>query len=783
MSARTIRVVVIERFVQDGSVDRLTLKPGVNVLVGSKDTGKTGWLRTISFLLGDTDSPEGALGAGIAGKYVSARLQVVIGDAEEIVLERRWRETGAKHKIFINGEGIQSSAFSEWIHTKLGLPLLRFPRGNPYSGATWPELSWRMLFRHIYREERFWSDLADKQPEREQHACLLQFLGGAKQLYPEELGDEIKLRQDLLRLRARKDQFEEVLQQAARGLLADPSISNAPTRDSIEAGVQRLRSEIVHLRAQRDEILADALSPKPGKPDRGFAMERQLAEQRAALSIQREGLSQSVLGIDQRLQELSTYRTSVSAELTRIKRVEVAEELFRPLSVTRCPHCDQKVSPGAASPGSCFVCHQHLPEAAGGPRGSKRRLEFEQEQLEGENEELEELVGKLKDEHRELMNQLRTLDASIAEIDVRLRPTRTAIAALAPVGLETTDTQLGQLEERVAQLLRLQETLGQRDQLAEQIDALAANAQTTGAQVDEKSAGIPFEQMSDAITDGINEYLNRLNEGDTKRWEHKPVRFRITERSFKLLVGDAPWSSVGATSAGLVLLGYHYALLKLSGRSDFNYPGLALIDFPMTLADGVSIANKENYLVEPFVALATANVATQTIVCGRAFKGLKGVNRIQLDEVWAQGEVPDVAPDVLAPAGPGELDLTVAAHFHSAQAQIMMVLDHGEVARLGAILPELGAAIVARQTWPGKDVTVRWSGGRYETKLVHHKDNGNVKFTVRKREAQRLWDYLDDLLRRDDPNRDFRARYTPGRQGALDEFFVDVPMPQPPAPA
>ena len=58
----------------------------------------------------------------------------------------------------------------------------------------------------------------------------------------------------------------------------------------------------------------------------------------------------------------------------------------------------------------------------------------------------------------------------------------------------------------------------------------------------------------------------------------------------------------------------------------------------MTLADGVSIASKENYLVEPFVALAGLNASIQVIVGGRAFRALKGVKRVALNTVWRQGE-------------------------------------------------------------------------------------------------------------------------------------------------
>lgn len=780
MSARTLRVGLVERLVQNESLDQLDLKPGVNLVVGNKDTGKTGWLRTISFLLGDTDAPENALGVGIATKFDAARLRLHIGPDEEVVLERRWKEAGAKHKVFIDGAGVASNEFSEWIHKKLDIPRVRFPRGNPYSGATWPELSWRMLFRHVYREERFWSDLADKQPEREQHACLLQFLGAAKKLYPEELGEEIRLRQELLRLKARRDQFEDILQQAAKGLLADPSLSNAVTRDSIASAIERLRGEVEQLGLQRQSILTSALNPTSGSAQ-GVVLDLQLAEQRVSLIAEHERMSGELTAVVRRLDELTKYRANVSAELSRLKRVSVAEEVFRPLSVTHCPHCDQKVSPAGTAPGTCFVCHQHLAwEPASGSRGATRRLAFEHEQLEGETEELDDLVERLQGERAKLKQILRELEGSISEIDVRLRPTRAALAAAPPVGLEATAMRVGQVEERIAQLVRLTDTLDQRDKLTEQIDDLEARAQSTGAHVEEKSAGVAFEKMSQALADGINEYLNLLNEGDPGRWTHDSLRFRIGDRSFKLLVGEAPWSSVGATSTGMVLLAYHYALLKLSGCEDRNYPGLALIDFPMTLADGVSIADKENYLVEPFVALAKANRAAQSIICGRSFKGLKGAHRIPLSEVWDQGAVPAVTFDALPPAGPRDLDLTVAAHFHSGQVQIMIVLDHAEVARLAKLLPDLGADIAARRSWPGKDIKVRWSGGTYVTKLIHNIDNGNVKFTVRKLEAQRLWDYLDAVLRGSNPQRDFAARYSLGAAPALDEFFVDFRIPSPP---
>ncbi|MFO0800566.1 MAG: hypothetical protein U0804_24115, partial [Gemmataceae bacterium] len=101
---------------------------------------------------------------------------------------------------------------------------------------------------------------------------------------------------------------------------------------------------------------------------------------------------------------------------------------------------------------------------------------------------------------------------------------------------------------------------------------------------------------------------------------------------------------VGGTSFGIVLLAYHYTLLKLSGRDGYNYPGLALIDFPMTLADGMTVADKENYLIEPFVTLFATRPTFQLVVCGRSFENLQGVHRITLTTVWKQDEADGSAP-------------------------------------------------------------------------------------------------------------------------------------------
>ena len=202
----------IERRRATGNTEELVFKPGVNVVVGRPNTGKTKWLQTLDFLLGDPgENPfEGAEEAGLTDKYDSAAVELIIGD-ERMRIERRWREAGAKTKIFVDDNGMAARDFQQWLMGKLAIPLLNFPKGNPLSGQTWPELSFRMLLRHIYRQQQFWGDIADKQPEGEQHACILQLLGLAEHIFNDDYGQLIKLKIQSERLRYGRNALEAVV--------------------------------------------------------------------------------------------------------------------------------------------------------------------------------------------------------------------------------------------------------------------------------------------------------------------------------------------------------------------------------------------------------------------------------------------------------------------------------------------------------------------------------------------------------------------------------------------
>ncbi len=187
MTARTMLIARVSRTPVSGQEEWLDFAPGVNVLVGPPNAGKTKWLSVIDYVLGDTASPEDALGQDLADKYASARIHLRILDPPTVptaideppsdttpsvgvervhtdgssanersldqagasratnesaggyadgtlyVIERRWKEPGAKSKIFVDGDGLTGDAFSDFLLNALGLPILHFPKGDPYS--------------------------------------------------------------------------------------------------------------------------------------------------------------------------------------------------------------------------------------------------------------------------------------------------------------------------------------------------------------------------------------------------------------------------------------------------------------------------------------------------------------------------------------------------------------------------------------------------------------------------------------------------------------------------
>jgi len=591
----------------------------------------------LDYLMGDRGQPEDAFGYDLKEKYDSIRALIEIG-GEEFWFERRWKQYGMKTKVLVDGEAISIDEFSHFLLEKLGIPILRFPKGSPYAERRWPELSWRILFRHVYRQQRFWGDFADKQPNSEQHASLMQFMGIAEFLFSERYGDLVTIRKKIWECQGAKESFLSVLDQISKELIEEKEIRVTLTVGSINTAIRRLKDEVDELQQRREAYLVDLRNTterSASKITKPMEFE-QLGEEWVSLQSEKEEVSLLLTKTERRLDELREYEATVKSELSRMERAQSAGRVLADLKVTHCPACDQPVSQIDANPGVCFLCGQSQDDDQG-PESEDSRINVEIQRLQEELQEAEELITTLASDRDSRKSFLCKIGENIQQVENRLKPIRQAAATIMPPEIAVIDMEKGRLQERVRQLERIKTLLQIQKQMSRRIDELKHEEKILEAEVALINQRIDFEQAGDVLANGMNTYLNALEAGGMPLWTQPSVRVKLKQRSFEVTVDSERWSTkLGGTLILYFFLAYHYALLKLTGEEVYHYPGLAILDLPATLEDGSTIKDKENFIIEPFVELVNGPdmEATQVIVAGAAFEGLEGANRITLTRVW-----------------------------------------------------------------------------------------------------------------------------------------------------
>ena len=638
MSGPFLRVSRVERLTHSGNTEALTFQRGVNLLVGRPNTGKTKWLQLLDYLLGDEGEhpyeSRGTNDTALADFYVSGAAVLEIG-AHSYRIERRWRERGVKGKVFVDDEAMEARTFQHWLMNMLGIPLLHFPKGNPMSGQTWPELSFRIVLRHLYRQQRFWSDLADRQPLAEQHAALLQILGLAEQVYSPEYGELVDRRRELEQLRARRTQFSETLHDLARDILREPGLSVALTTESIQIARDELNDGIQALRARRETILARGSEVAFSDDDQTRTAE--LGAHRAKLLADMEASLRRRQDIKDRLDDLHAYHENLLGELDRMARAEDAGAVFSDLRVTHCPACDQSVRDRKTHTDYCFLCHQHLPEEPVIEGFGLVRLAFERDRLNGEIAEANELITVLERDSSSLKSEYVTAEARLRTLERELEPSRTALGALVQQQVSAVDTELGRLSERERQVGRVHDAMALTAKIDAKIRELEDQIEPLERAVDRQKSNADFGAAAGALEDGMNAYLNAINKHRPGTWQHGAVRIDLSRREVRFRVGRARWNSaLGGTDSLYFLMAYHYGLLALSVEAERHAPGLCIIDMPGEFA-GQAVADTENFIVQPFIELLERDAlhGAQLIITGASFAGLDNVHLQSLHHVHA----------------------------------------------------------------------------------------------------------------------------------------------------
>lgn len=626
-----LRINKVSRVSTDGAIETLELQPGVNILAGPPNSGKTVWLNIIDYLMGDTGTieevlaNEDAAGQKLYEKYVSASMDLTVGD-KEITVERRWTELGARGKIYINEEAILDKSFSDYLLGELEIPILHFPKGNPYTDRAWPELSWRMMLRHIYRRENFWSDIADKQPDVEQHAVLAQFLGIAEKMFSQQFGDIISKRKQLLRLEAEKEQFGSILDNIGKSM-ADPNENiTFLTHESINQAIANLEVKIKELLEKRQEILSIEISKieQENKETESFILQK--TTQRESLISRINEVNTKQKELIKRSTEFRGIRHSIHSEIEKLKRTKEAGTLFADLKITHCPACDQAIKQNTqTNDDHCFLCHQPT-----STEQAHSRLDFEIAQLSAEEDEIAELISSLVNEEEGLNTIENNFRHDLVKVDRELAPLRNKLTGLVSPEVGHIDTERGRLEEQIEGHKRMLKNLDYKSELVKKIDTLTGEISKLEGQVDSQEEEINYEEVSSNFEDQMANYFNALNKDNSKRWPHKRPTVRVGEKDFVIKVNEAKWSkAVGATSKLYFLFAYHYGLLALTNNESCHYPGLLIIDFPPELPNTELILFTENYVVEPFIDLCKkSEKSMQVIIAGNSFKDLENVNLI-----------------------------------------------------------------------------------------------------------------------------------------------------------
>lgn len=635
MSRPYLSIGRLSRRLTNGDTEALTFQPGVNLLIGPPNTGKTKWLQMLDHLLGDPSSFESTFDEQLFEKYDAISAELVIGE-DTLSVERRWKEPGSKSKVFVDGEALSSRDFQHLLLSKLGIPLLHFPKGNPFSGQTWPELSFRMLLRHIYRQQRFWSGIADQQIDAEQHACLLQFLGLAEHIYTEEYGQLVQMKLAAERLKARREQYGSTLSELAGDLVTTEGLELTVNAEMVRLAEERINGKLDELRGNRNATLTDGRDKVIATHSRGRI--DALSEKRATLIVEREEQFVQIKATDERLEEMKRYRDDLINELSRLHRAEDAGSVFADLKVTHCPACDQPVAAQVLDEVNCHLCHQHLPLEPMVEGMGAARLQFENDRLTGELQEAEALLGVLERESKRLVHRHAALNEQLREAENELAPARQAVSALVNEDLRAIDMAMGELNERQRQVQRLKGALELGAQLTTQIQEMEATIEPLQDKVDAKMRLTDFGYGEEMLAAGMAAYLAALNSLKPRVWRHSAPDVNLSRSSFSIKVGTRRWSSaLGGTDTLYFLMAYHYGLLSLSSQPKCHYPGLTVIDLPGDFL-GESVEDKENFIVQPFIDLLNQEslAGAQVIITGASFQGLDGTHRNKLTRAYVE---------------------------------------------------------------------------------------------------------------------------------------------------
>ncbi|MEJ7708520.1 MAG: hypothetical protein WKF84_01355 [Pyrinomonadaceae bacterium] len=215
----------------------------------------------------------------------------------------------------------------------------------------------------------------------------MQFLGIAAHLFSDQYRDLVNKEKKITELQVAKDQFISMLQEVSKEIIDEKELGVALTPQSINAAIQRMKSEMEAIQSKRETAISellDAAVRSQAKKDVEVSRDtvQQLGETQAKLNVEQEDVLSTLQKTEARLQEVQNFRNLVADEYSKMERAAQAGTVLADLKITHCPACDREVA-GMEYDDRCYLCKRPINDENPLTASSMQRLEFELEQLKG----------------------------------------------------------------------------------------------------------------------------------------------------------------------------------------------------------------------------------------------------------------------------------------------------------------------------------------------------------------------------------------------------------------
>ena len=616
---KTMKINYVERVTYDDKVERLEFITGVNLVIGLPNTGKTTWLNMIDYVLGYSDIAEKKLKSDVCNKYCLIRCELEIS-GEKLLIERRWDVFGKMDRVYVNETAMMvGDEFSNYLLKKLNIPTIHYyVKGT--SSDSWKNLSWRLLFPHIYRNIDSWVYIAHNKSRQERFAAIALLLNFAEKIYPQEIGDEVDKQKQLLILDSKRKEVINIIDQITDDLPTNYEVSSFSSNEEIDKLINKLKLKSIDLINEKNSIIEQSLKSQATINVTECPEDIQLSEKRLHLTEKLDQIKKTKINILQRLDDINRLKINLQDELLKLERSKKAGVYFSDIKVSHCPVCDQEIT--ITSMGDhCSLCRQPIHEKS----DSSKRLDYEIIQLKSEISELGMLLNQLESDKAIAIREEQNIIYELRSIEGRLIPVRNKLSAVLNPKVTLLDVEYGQLTEQIENVQRIKKFLDYKYKLSSEIDELKTQIHNIKSRYELSIAKVNLRTISDDLEDGINVYLQKLNNNTKKeRWpKNNKVHVEIdeTSRDITFSINDKDCEKyLGTTLLYYFLFAYNYSLLNLAGKDGYHYPGFCMIDLPADLSDK---SEGPGYLVEPFMELSNSkNIPVQIIIAGRHFENL-----------------------------------------------------------------------------------------------------------------------------------------------------------------